>query len=124
MSGQPMPLHGETARVVEDVTRSTADGWRVALVFKKVHGPAKRAVEVLHDAGIGISLVETISEAPAPGQPVATTGTLGNGLIDEVAEVRDPDRQRHLRRPWLVHQGHAQDAGVVGGTRSTRWSCR
>ena len=86
MSGQPMPLyHGETARVVEDVTRWTADGWRVALVFEG-HGPAKRAVEVLHDAGIGISLVETVSEAPAPGQPVATTGTLGNGLIDEVAK--------------------------------------
>src|SRR5262245_30506100 len=57
LAAQPTPLyHGETARVLDDLKRWAGDGWRVALVFP-AHGPAERAVEVLHDADLGVSLV-------------------------------------------------------------------
>jgi transcription-repair coupling factor (superfamily II helicase) len=87
LSAQPVPLyHGDTARVVEDVTRWAADGWRIALVFEG-HGPAKRAFEVLRDAGVGIRLAESIEDLPAPGSPLVTTGALANGLLDDVARI-------------------------------------
>jgi transcription-repair coupling factor (superfamily II helicase) len=87
LSAQTVPLyHGETARVVDDVQRWIADGWRVALVFEG-HGPAKRAVEVLGDAGIGIAFTEGIEMPPEPGAPLVSTGSLGNGLIDDVAKL-------------------------------------
>jgi transcription-repair coupling factor (superfamily II helicase) len=87
LSAQPVTLyHGDTARVVDDVKRWAADGWRIALVFEG-HGSAKRAVEVLGEAGIGIALAEEIEDAPAPGSPIVTTGALINGIVDEVARL-------------------------------------
>ncbi|HEU5111638.1 MAG TPA: transcription-repair coupling factor, partial [Micromonosporaceae bacterium] len=78
---QAVPLyHGETGRVVDDLKRWTGDGWAVALVFEG-HGPAQRAVEVLHDAGLGAALVETISEAPPAGRIVVACGALNHGFL-------------------------------------------
>ncbi|HET6212822.1 MAG TPA: transcription-repair coupling factor, partial [Micromonosporaceae bacterium] len=87
LGARPVPLyHGETARVLDDLKRWAGDGWRVALVFEG-HGPAQRAVEVLRDAGVGVSLVSTVEEPPAPGAPVVTTGSLGHGFLDEASRL-------------------------------------
>ncbi|HKD97478.1 MAG TPA: transcription-repair coupling factor [Micromonosporaceae bacterium] len=86
-AAQPVTLyHGDTGRVVDDVKRWAGDGWRVVLVFEG-HGPATRAVEVLRDAGIGIALATDVTDVPAPGAPLVTTGGLGNGFIDEMARL-------------------------------------
>jgi transcription-repair coupling factor (superfamily II helicase) len=83
LAALPTPLyHGETSRVVDDLKRWTGDGWAVAMVFEG-HGPAQRAVEVLHDAGIGAVLTERIDTAPAPGQLLVCCGSLNHGLLDE-----------------------------------------
>ena len=85
LSAQAVPLyHGDGGRVIDDVKRWAADGWRVGLVFEG-HGPANRAVEVLRDAGIGVVLADDILVAPKPGTPVVTCGDLGNGFVDEAA---------------------------------------
>ncbi|GIJ44803.1 transcription-repair-coupling factor [Virgisporangium aliadipatigenens] len=87
LGAQPVPLyHGETARVVDDLKRWSGDGWRVAVVFEG-HGPAQRAAEVFRDAGIGTTLVETISEPPAEGVVTVCTGGLNHGLVDEGARL-------------------------------------
>ncbi len=87
LSAQPVPLyHGDTGQVVQDVRRWAADGWRVVLVFPG-HGPAQRAVEVLRDAGIGVSLVDDLVTAPEPGTPVVTCGPLDVGFVDEAAKL-------------------------------------
>jgi transcription-repair coupling factor (superfamily II helicase) len=87
LSAQAVPLyHGDGGRVVDDVKRWAADGWRVALVFEG-HGPANRAVEVLRDAGIGVALTDDIFVAPQPGSPLVTCGDLGNGFLDEAARL-------------------------------------
>jgi transcription-repair coupling factor (superfamily II helicase) len=132
-SAQPVALyHGETSRVVEDVTRWAAEGWRVAIVFEG-HGPAQRAVEVLRDAGVGIALAESVFDAPTPGTPIVTTGSLTNGFVDEVARFavltgndisgsrgsatkdmgRMPSRRRNTINPlelragdYVVHEQH------------------
>jgi transcription-repair coupling factor (superfamily II helicase) len=83
VQAQPVPLyHGETGRVVDDLKRWTTEGWRVALVFEG-HGPAQRAVEVLRDSGLGVAPVESLAEPPEPGVVTVTTGSLGNGFLDE-----------------------------------------
>jgi len=85
LGAQPVPLyHGDTARVIDDVRGWVAGGWRVALVFEG-HGPAQRAVEVLRDAGLGVSLVDTIDAAP--DGLVATTGSLSHGFVDPAARL-------------------------------------
>ncbi|MEV0127430.1 transcription-repair coupling factor [Dactylosporangium sp. NPDC050688] len=85
LPAQPAPLyHGETARVVDDLKRLAGDGWRLALVFEG-SGPAQRAVEVLRDAGLGVTLVDGITAIPDPGVVTVTTGSLGNGYLDEGA---------------------------------------
>ncbi|MER7415307.1 transcription-repair coupling factor [Micromonospora peucetia] len=85
VTAQPAPLyHGETARVVDDLTRWTGEGWSVALVFEG-HGPAQRAVEVLRDAGLGARLTEEIPTAPAPGEVLVTCGSLTGGFVDEAS---------------------------------------
>jgi transcription-repair coupling factor (superfamily II helicase) len=87
LAAQAVPLyHGETARVVDDLKRWSGDGWSVALVFEG-HGPAQRAVEVLHDAGMGAALVETIDKPPAPGQLVVACGALNHGFVDEASRL-------------------------------------
>ncbi len=87
LAAQPVPLyHGETARVIDDLKRWSGDGWRVALVFGGP-GPAQRSVEVLRDAGLGVSLVDRLDAAPAPGLPVVTTGALEFGFVDEASRL-------------------------------------
>jgi transcription-repair coupling factor (superfamily II helicase) len=87
LSAQPVPLyHGDTGRVLDDLKRWTGDGWRVALVFAGP-GPAQRSVEVLRDAGFGVSYVEGVESAPAPGTPVVTTGPLEFGFVDEASRL-------------------------------------
>jgi len=87
LSAQPVPLyHGDTGRVLDDLKRWTGDGWRVVLVFAG-HGPAQRSVEVLRDAGFGVSLVDSLAEAPPPGEPVVTTGGLEFGFVDEASRL-------------------------------------
>jgi len=85
VAAQAVPLyHGETARVVDDLKRWSGDGWAVALIFEG-HGPAKRAVEVLHDAGLGATMVESIDAPPQRGQLLVSCGALNHGFLDEVA---------------------------------------
>jgi transcription-repair coupling factor (superfamily II helicase) len=87
MAAQPVPLyHGETGRVIDDLKRWTGDGWRVALVFGGP-GPAQRAVEVMRDAGLGVSLVDRIGAPPEPGVAVVATGALEYGFIDEASRL-------------------------------------
>jgi transcription-repair coupling factor (superfamily II helicase) len=125
VQAQPAPLyHGETGRVVDDLKRWTADGWRVALVFEG-HGPAQRAAEVLRDGGLGVALVETIDDVPASGGITVTTGSLGNGFLDEPGRLaivtgtdvsggrgastkdmrRMPSRRRNQIDPLELHAG-------------------
>jgi transcription-repair coupling factor (superfamily II helicase) len=83
VGAQPVPLyHGETDRVVDDLKRWTAEGWRVSLVFEG-HGSAQRAVEVLRDAGLGVTFTDTVEGEPPTGIVTVTTGSLGNGFLDE-----------------------------------------
>lgn len=85
VAAQPAPLyHGETARVVDELKRWTGEGWSVALVFEG-HGPAQRAVEVLHDAGLGARLVDEVNSAPAPGQVLVSCGPLTGGFVAEAS---------------------------------------
>ncbi|WP_019870878.1 transcription-repair coupling factor [Salinispora oceanensis] len=85
VAAQPAPLyHGETARVVDELKRWTGEGWSVALVFEG-HGPAQRAVEVLHDAGLGARLVDEVTSAPAPGQVLVSCGPLTGGFVAEAS---------------------------------------
>jgi transcription-repair coupling factor (superfamily II helicase) len=87
VAAQPAPLyHGETGRVIDDLKRWVGDGWRVALVFEG-HGPAKRAAEVIRDAGLGVNVVERIEFAPAAGQILVATGGLEHGFLDEIGRL-------------------------------------
>jgi transcription-repair coupling factor (superfamily II helicase) len=87
LAAASVPLyHGDTDRVIDDLRRWAGAGWRVALVFP-AHGPAKRSVEVLRDAGLGVALVDRLDAAPAPGSPVVTTGTLEFGFVDEASRL-------------------------------------
>ncbi|HEY7224221.1 MAG TPA: transcription-repair coupling factor [Micromonosporaceae bacterium] len=87
LAAQAVPLyHGETARVSDDLKRWTGDGARVALVFAG-HGPAKRAVEVLREAGLGAREVATIEDAPPPGEVLVAVGALEHGFTDEVGRL-------------------------------------
>jgi transcription-repair coupling factor (superfamily II helicase) len=85
LSAQPVPLyHGDTARLLDDIRRFAADGWRIALVFEG-HGPAQRAAEVLRDAGIGVHLGPD-GDAQI-GTLTVTTGGLNHGFIDDAAKL-------------------------------------
>jgi transcription-repair coupling factor (superfamily II helicase) len=87
LSAQPVPLyHGDTGRVLDDLKRWTGDGWRVALVFAGP-GPAQRSVEVIRDAGLGVSYVDSVPAAPSPGTAVVTTGGLEFGFVDEASRL-------------------------------------
>jgi transcription-repair coupling factor (superfamily II helicase) len=87
LSAQAVPLyHGETGRVVDDLKRWSGDGWRAVLVFAG-HGPAKRAAEVLHDAGLGARMVDEMVTAPAPGEILLTMGGLEHGFVDEASRL-------------------------------------
>src|SRR5439155_11170557 len=70
----------------DDLKRWTAEAWRVVLVFEG-HGPAQRAAEVLRDAGIGVSLVDSVPAVPEAGLVTVSTGSLGNGFLDDVSRL-------------------------------------
>ncbi len=87
LSAQAVPLyHGEAGRVTDDLKRWVGEGWRVLLIFEG-HGPAKRAAEVLHDAGLGVQVVQTLDQPPADGAIVVTTGNLEHGFLDEASRL-------------------------------------
>jgi transcription-repair coupling factor (superfamily II helicase) len=83
LAAQAVPLyHGETGRVADDLKRWSGDGLRVVLVFAG-HGPAKRAVAVLREAGLGVREVSAIDVAPNAGEVLVTTGALEHGFVDD-----------------------------------------
>ena len=77
--------HGNTGRLVEDVRGWVADDWRVCLMFTGL-GLAQRAVEQLHDAGVGAALTEEVTELPA-GHVTVTVGGLSRGIVDAGAKL-------------------------------------
>ncbi|MBX6751836.1 MAG: transcription-repair coupling factor, partial [Micromonosporaceae bacterium] len=87
LSAQAVPLyHGETARVTDDLKRWSGDGWRVVLVFAGP-GPAKRAAEVLREAGLGVRMVSTVDQDPPPGEVLIAIGALEHGFADEASRL-------------------------------------
>jgi transcription-repair coupling factor (superfamily II helicase) len=87
LSAQPVPLyHGDTARLADDLSRWAAAGWAIALVFEG-HGTADRATELLRDAGLGVTPVESIENAVEGGQLLVTRGGLNHGFVDEASRL-------------------------------------
>ncbi|ROP30102.1 transcription-repair coupling factor [Couchioplanes caeruleus] len=83
LKAQPVPLyHGDTARLAADLQQWAGAGWAIALVFEG-HGTAQRATELLRDAGLGVTPVESISESVEPGQLLVTCGGLNHGFVDD-----------------------------------------
>ena len=87
VSAQPVPLyHGDTARLASDLSRWASAGWAVALVFEG-HGTAQRATELLRDAGLGVTPVDSIDTAIEPGQLLVTCGALNHGFVDQASQL-------------------------------------
>ncbi|MDT4995212.1 MAG: hypothetical protein QOH97_5104 [Actinoplanes sp.] len=87
LAAQPVPLyHGDTVRLAADLARWAAEQWSIALVFEG-HGTAQRATEVLRDAGLGVTPVESIPAAIEPGQLLVTRGGLNHGFVDEASRL-------------------------------------
>ncbi|GIL26089.1 transcription-repair coupling factor [Actinocatenispora comari] len=87
LGAQPAPLyHGDGAALLGDVRRWVADGYAVALVFEG-HGPAQRAVELLHEADQGAILVDAIAEPPKPQSILVGCGGLDRGFVDETGKI-------------------------------------
>ncbi|XVU26387.1 transcription-repair coupling factor [Actinoplanes sp. CA-054009] len=87
LAAQPVPLyHGDTAKLAADLHDWTAAGWAIALVFEG-HGTAQRATEVLRDAGLGVTPVDSLEEPIEPGQLIVTRGGLNHGFIDEASQL-------------------------------------
>jgi transcription-repair coupling factor (superfamily II helicase) len=87
LQAQPVPLyHGDTDRLVGDLTRWVGDGWAVTLVFEGA-GPAQRAVEVLRDAGLAAVPADSVTVPPEPGQLLVTRGGLNHGFVDASSQL-------------------------------------
>ncbi len=87
LAAQPVALyHGDTDKLVADLRGWVAANWSVALVFEG-HGTAQRATEVLHDAGLGVTPVDAITEPIEPGRVLITRGGLNHGFIDATAQL-------------------------------------
>jgi len=87
LAAQAVPLyHGETGRVTDDLKRWCGDGWRVVIVFTGP-GPAKRAVGVLREAGLGVRETSTVDAAPPPSEVLVSTGALEHGFTDEIGKL-------------------------------------
>ncbi|WIM97256.1 transcription-repair coupling factor [Actinoplanes oblitus] len=87
LAAQPVPLyHGDTARLAGDLSGWAAAGWAIALVFEG-KGTAQRATELLRDAGLGITPVDSISTPIADGQLLVTCGGLNHGFVDEASRL-------------------------------------
>jgi transcription-repair coupling factor (superfamily II helicase) len=125
LGAQAVPLyHGETGRLVDDLSKWSAEQWRMVLVFEG-HGPAERAAEVLHDAGLGVRLVEAITDALVGGEILVTTGALEHGFVDDAGRLavitgtdisgsrgsstkdmrKMPSRRRNTIDPLELHAG-------------------
>jgi transcription-repair coupling factor (superfamily II helicase) len=76
---------GDTKRVLSDVRRWLADGWRVVLVTEG-HGPAQRLAEMLRGEDLGARLHE-LDHPPEPGVPYVTTGVIGHGFTWPSAQL-------------------------------------
>jgi transcription-repair coupling factor (superfamily II helicase) len=87
LSAQPVPLyHGDTARLAGDLSQWAAAGWAIALVFEG-HGTAQRATELLRDAGLGVTPVDSITAPIEPGQLLITCGGLSHGFVDDASQL-------------------------------------
>ncbi|WP_305789941.1 transcription-repair coupling factor [Symbioplanes lichenis] len=87
LKAQPVPLyHGDTAKLANDLAQWAADKWAIALVFEG-HGTAQRATELLRDAGLGVTPVDSIESAVEPGQLLVTCGGLNHGFVDEASKL-------------------------------------
>jgi transcription-repair coupling factor (superfamily II helicase) len=87
LAAQPVPLyHGDTARLAGDLSQWVADNWAIALVFEG-HGTAQRATELLRDAGLGVTPVDSIDTAIEAGQLLVTRGGLNHGFVDEASRL-------------------------------------
>ncbi|HEX5199406.1 MAG TPA: transcription-repair coupling factor [Actinoplanes sp.] len=87
LAAQPVALyHGDTARLVSDISEWSGNGWAIALVFEG-HGTAERATEVLRDSGLGVTPVESIPAAIEPGQLLVTCGGLNHGFVDAASQL-------------------------------------
>jgi transcription-repair coupling factor (superfamily II helicase) len=87
LSAQPVPLyHGDSARLADDLARWVSSQWSIALVFEG-HGTAQRATELLRDAGLGVTPVDSIEDAIEPGQLLVTCGGLNHGFVDEASQL-------------------------------------
>ena len=87
LSAQPVPLyHGDTARLSSDLSSWASGGWAIALIFEG-HGTAQRATELLRDAGLGVTPVDSITSPVEPGRLLVTCGGLNHGFIDETSRL-------------------------------------
>ncbi|GGK91817.1 transcription-repair coupling factor [Mangrovihabitans endophyticus] len=87
LAAQPVPLyHGDTARLVTDLSEWAGDKWAVALVFEG-HGTAQRATELLRDAGLGVTPRDALPDVVEPGQLLITCGSLNHGFVDSASRL-------------------------------------
>ncbi|GIF06498.1 transcription-repair coupling factor [Actinoplanes siamensis] len=87
LAAQPVPLyHGDTAKLAGDLSEWAAAGWAIALVFEG-KGTAQRATELLRDAGLGVTPVDSIATPIADGQLLVTCGGLNHGFVDEASRL-------------------------------------
>ncbi|MFI1990183.1 transcription-repair coupling factor [Actinoplanes sp. NPDC020271] len=87
LAAQPVPLyHGDTAKLAADLSEWAAAGWAIALVFEG-KGTAQRATELLRDAGLGVTPVDSISTPIADGRLLVTCGGLNHGFVDEASRL-------------------------------------
>ncbi|MCU7730267.1 transcription-repair coupling factor [Actinoplanes sp. KI2] len=87
LSAQPVALyHGDTSRLVSDISEWSSAGWAIALVFEG-HGTAQRATEVLRDSGVGVTPVDSIETPIEPGQLLITCGGLNHGFVDAGSQL-------------------------------------
>ncbi|WP_436523758.1 transcription-repair coupling factor [Actinoplanes sp. HUAS TT8] len=87
LAAQPVPLyHGDTAKLAGDLSEWSAAGWAIALVFEG-KGTAQRATELLRDAGLGVTPVDSIATPIADGQLLVTCGGLNHGFVDEQSRL-------------------------------------
>ncbi|MBB2945525.1 transcription-repair coupling factor (superfamily II helicase) [Actinoplanes lutulentus] len=87
LAAQPVPLyHGDTAKLAGDLAEWARAGWAIALVFEG-KGTAQRATELLRDAGLGVTPVDSIATPIEDGQLLVTCGGLNHGFVDEASRL-------------------------------------
>ncbi|WP_433828450.1 transcription-repair coupling factor [Actinoplanes sp. CA-015351] len=87
LAAQPVPLyHGDTGKLAGDLAEWARAGWAIALVFEG-KGTAQRATELLRDAGLGVTPVDSIEKPIEDGQLLVTCGGLNHGFVDEASRL-------------------------------------